>query len=335
MLPLATTRHWVGLTLKHAHPRWRATLARHFIALIILGLFGAISISIVSSETRAKGVAEITKEAGASVFNQTLPTCDSSIAFVDADFDGDGIPIGISTQICFLIAIAILGTFHCKATGAKELGAGLAVTHFSLAVALFVQYRRDTLRPADGIIGCMILDAQNAALLIQLTTKETLAARWQVGIIAACQLTGFAVIPFLVQGFRKGVLGAARSDCKQCLSVCWWAFSRNCPSVSAEGDNELIRDMMVFWLYYACRCVCAVQSIFLAAVNTQHFHLAEKDDKPLNGITFPHMAVYRHRTRPGIGAQRSAFSLSPSGRVLDEPAIVGEEASRELKQRAS
>jgi hypothetical protein len=155
----------------------------------------------------------------------------------------------------------------------------------------------------------MILDAQNSALLIQLTTKETLAARWQVGIIAACQATGLVVIAFIVQGFRQGHLGATRADCEQCLSVFWWAFLRNCPSAEADSD------MPVFWLYYACRSLCAVQAIFLAAVNTQQFHLAEKGNKPLNGITFPHMAGYRHRARRGGG--KAAGLLSPSGPSSD------------------
>ncbi|KAK4098030.1 hypothetical protein N658DRAFT_526641 [Parathielavia hyrcaniae] len=296
--------------------RW-TTLARQFIALILLCLFGAISVPIVFFKTRAEGAAEITGgEATRTQPGPLLPTCDT-IGLVDADISGDGIRIAIWTQICFLLAIAVLGTFHCKATGAKELGAGLAVTHFSLAVALVVQYGRGTLSPADAVIGAMILDAQNSALLIQLTTKETLAARWQVGIIAACEVAGLVAVPFLVQGFRRGVLGAARADCEQCLSVFWWAFLRNCPSADAAGvDSD--RDMLVFWLYYACRCLCAVQSIFLAAVNIQHFHLAEKDDQPLNGITFPHMAAQWQGPRHGgRGDMETAVpSISPSEQPL-------------------
>jgi hypothetical protein len=298
--------------------RWRTALARQLMALIVLGLLGAIFISIVFSGTRAEGASEITGHDPAALFlsNDTLPAC-QSIAQVDADIGGDGIRIAIWTQICFLVAIAVLGTFHCKATGAKELGAGLAVTHFSLAVALLVQFGRGTLTPADAVIGAMILDAQNSALLIQLTTKETLAARWQVGIIAACQATGLVVIAFIVQGFRQGRLGAARPDCEQCLSVFWWAFLRNCPSAEAGSD------MIMFWLYYACRSICAVQACFLAAVNTQQFHLAEKANKPLNGITFPHMAGYRHRARRG--GEEAAGLLSPSGQSSNTSAMTPEE----------
>jgi hypothetical protein len=195
---------WVG-----ARPPCGAGRADHqHIALIVLGLLGAIFISIAFSRTRAAGASEITGHDPAALFlfSGTLPVC-LSIAQVDADIGGDGIRIAIWTQICFLIAIAVLGTFHCKATGAKELGAGLAVTHFSLAVALLVQFGRGTLTPADAVIGAMILDAQNSALLIQLTTKMTLAARWQVGIIAACQATGLDCL------HRSGVpAGASRGD---------------------------------------------------------------------------------------------------------------------------
>ena len=316
---------------------WRriTTLGRQFIAPMTVGLFAVISISIVFSKIRAEDAANIIKvdhffdKYGYHYFcNDT-----DNAARVDADIAGDGIRIAIWTQICFLIVIAIMGTFHCKATGAKELGAGLAVTHFSLAVTLLVQHGRGTLSPADAIIGAMILDAQNSALLIQLGTKETLAARWQVGIITACQITGLAVIPLFVNSFQQGGrsrFGAPLDSSSRCLSVFWWTFFGNC---SIANDNSpyvstLCNDYdEIFWVYYCCRCICVAQSTFLALVNTQLFHLAEKGNRTLNGITFPHMSTYRNRSRRSDQEEASLLSRSdnsPGETVSEIPHEEGE-----------
>jgi hypothetical protein len=60
----------------------------------------------------------------------------------------------------------------------KEVGGGLIITHISLAVALLIQMGRNTLSSVDAAIGFMILDAQNLALQVPFSMKETLAARW-------------------------------------------------------------------------------------------------------------------------------------------------------------
>ncbi|KAK0741427.1 hypothetical protein B0T18DRAFT_420132 [Schizothecium vesticola] len=310
--------------------RRQTTIFRQFIAPLILGVFAAVSIGVAFSKSRTVDRPDA-NIAPSSVdrdpFGNFTQCDDSSYGpqQVDADIAGDGIRIAIWTQIGFLIFIAILGTFHCKATGAKELGAGLAATHFSLAVALLVQYGRGTLTPADAIIGAMILDAQNSALLIQLATKETLAARWQVGIIAACQLTGLAVIAFFVAAFGGGPATAdtyppPSPDCRQCLRVFWWAFLRSkaCSGVTDDGQRTGYIEKVVFGVYYACRCLSSVQAIFSAFINTQHFHLAEKENRPLNAITFPHLAAYRDRVRLG-GDPETASLQSPSNTPSDVP----------------
>jgi len=65
---------------------------------------------------------------------------------LDADIAGEGVRIAAFAQVCVLILVSC-GNFHTKATGSKEVGAGLAVTSVSLAMALMVRMRRGTLTP--------------------------------------------------------------------------------------------------------------------------------------------------------------------------------------------
>jgi predicted anti-sigma-YlaC factor YlaD len=103
------------------------------------------------------------------------PQCDFSL---DADIAGIGVRIAAFMQVCVLAFVSLLGVFHCRATGVKELGARLLYTSVSLKMALVVRMCRGSLAPADAAVGAMILDGQNMALSIQLTAKETLASRW-------------------------------------------------------------------------------------------------------------------------------------------------------------
>jgi hypothetical protein len=86
----------------------------------------------------------------------------------------------LDPTVVFFFVIAVQGCFHEAPTAGKEVGAGLLVTHISLAIALIVPLIRGNLSMVDAVLGSMILDGQNTALSIQLSTKETLAARWQV-----------------------------------------------------------------------------------------------------------------------------------------------------------
>ncbi|KAH6641865.1 hypothetical protein F5144DRAFT_149880 [Chaetomium tenue] len=209
---------------------------------------------------------------------------------IDADVAGMGVRIAVWVQVSVLILITLMGNFHLKATGAKEMGAGLVLTHVSLAIALLVQLRRATLSPPDAAAGAMILDAQNMALSIQLAAKETLAARWQVGIVVLTQVFGLSIVPVLVSNFFEGSF--ATEECG-CLTVFWWAWLSNCLPSS--------RERAVFWVYYASRCVGFCQAAFHAIYNTETFHEAEpkgrgdSDDEQekgglLVGITYPYIA---------------------------------------------
>ncbi|KAF1961617.1 hypothetical protein CC80DRAFT_531482 [Byssothecium circinans] len=214
---------------------------------------------------------------------------------VDADVAGDGVRIAVWAQVSVLILISLLGSFHSNATGAKEIGAGLVLTHLSLAIALVVQVSRRTLTLADAATGAMILDAQNIALSIQFSAKETLAARWQVSIAIMVQLFGLAVLPVLVSKLGDGSF--ATDDCRR-LTVFWWAWLGNCTTCS--------RETVVFWTYFTCRCVGFCQTTFHSLYNTQSFHLAELE-RPgdnankeqnrggtLDGITYPYISRHGH-----------------------------------------
>ncbi|KAK7699602.1 hypothetical protein SLS64_011556 [Diaporthe eres] len=190
-------------------------------------------------------------------------------ASVDGDIGGQGVQIAVWAQVGVLLAISVLGSFHTSATGAKEVGAGLVLTHASLSIALLTQMRLGTLSSADAIVGSMILDAQNVGLCIQLAAKETLAARWQVTVVVLTQAFGLVVIPVLVSNFTHGTF--ANDECR-CLTVFWWAWLSSCGSTAG-------REMPVFWTYYACRSVGFVQTSFHSLYNTSKFDKAEKSER--------------------------------------------------------
>lgn len=147
------------------------------------------------------------------------------------------------------------------ATGAKEIGAGLAITHTSLVFALLVQMRHHELSPADAIIGSMILDSQSNALSIQLTSKETLAARWQVcAIVLPCQAIGLVALPIIVHGFTKG--NYYHFDVpKECFEVFWWSWMDSCKGSSPH-------ELPIFWTYYGYRCLTFAQCCYHSVKDT-------------------------------------------------------------------
>lgn len=188
---------------------------------------------------------------------------------VDGDIAGTGAQIAVWAQVGVLLLISILGSFHTSATGAKEIGAGLLLTHVSLAIAILLQMRLGVLTSVDAVVSAMVLDAQNVGLSIQLGAKETLAARWQVRIAVVVQAFGMVVIAVLVDGF---VGGAFATESCECLTVFWWAWLSSCGASTA-------REMPVFWTYYACRCVCFCQTAFHALYNADKFDAAEKSQR--------------------------------------------------------
>ncbi|KAJ0158926.1 hypothetical protein CTA2_10626 [Colletotrichum tanaceti] len=199
---------------------------------------------------------------------------------VDADIAGRGIRFAAWTQIGVLLFVALLGTFHNNATMAKEIGAGLVVTHLSLNIALLISRRDINRTTAEVVLGSMMLDAQNSALSIPLVTKETLAARWQVVVTVVCQGLGLAVLGVILHDISDDRFV---EDC-QCVEVAWWG------DVGAGDDNCDRQDMRAMWIYYSCRLVSFAQSSFHSLMNMEAFHEAENQsggEGTLKDLTFP------------------------------------------------
>jgi hypothetical protein len=197
-------------------------------------------------------------------------------AGADGDIAGDGVRVALWAQVIVLMLLSMIGSFHREASGIKEVGAGLVLTHMSLAIAILVQMERGSLSSADAILGAMLLDAQNISMSIQLAAKEALAARWQVGIVLVTEVFGLAVSAELVRRFASGSF--ATDDCG-CLTVFWWAWLSNC-------QESPLDEMPIYWTYYACRCVILIQTTVHSALNTEAFDKAEKDDKPPENVTY-------------------------------------------------
>ncbi|OWY45779.1 hypothetical protein AALT_g10323 [Alternaria alternata] len=159
-----------------------------------------------------------------------------------------------------------MGFFHEEDTGMKDIGGGLILTHVSLVIALIVQLCKGTSTSVDAAIGATILDAQNVALHVPLSAKQTLAARWQVILLMPTQILGLVFLPVLVFKLNRGDFAA--DDCK-CLYVFWWSRLGDC------GESPK-KELSVFWVYYSVRWVIWFQSSLHAMYNTDWFHRAEK-----------------------------------------------------------
>ena len=269
---------------------------RQFVVPVLLGFFATIFIPTITA-TRNQNRAELQ-----SFGTQSQLPCNIT---VDADIGGDGIRFSIWAQEGVILFIVFLGSIHTSATGVKEVGAGIFITHVALAIALLVQMGRGTLTPADAILGSIILDSQNNALSIQFLSKETLASRWQVRITVAGQLLGLVLVPILVTKFVHGDFAPADGDCA-CVTVFWWAWLSNCPGLPS-------REAVIFWLYYAVKCLFVFQSEGSALFNSRKFHEAEKyRDTPLEGITYPFSTETTLKIDAATEAPTTAISLRPA-----------------------
>ncbi|KXH65840.1 hypothetical protein CSAL01_03773 [Colletotrichum salicis] len=265
---------------------------QYLIAPVSVGIFGIISIPLIFDLKKGTEGDVFLKPTSATSGCQ-LP---QERAKVDADIGGYGIRIAVWAQEFVIFFIALMGTFHSKVAGATEIGAGLIITHFSLAIALLVQLiqvknKLSVLTPASAILGAMILDSQNMALSILLINKQTLASRWQVGIVIFCQAMTMVLIPILVRGFLGKLsnthLSSDAGGCKF-IQVFWWGKLRNFPYDQNPSIKFKRVEPSVFWVYFTFRCIVYIQSSFHALMNTHIFHEAKKDrTKTLKGITHP------------------------------------------------
>ncbi|KAI0965041.1 hypothetical protein F4678DRAFT_485665 [Xylaria arbuscula] len=186
----------------------------------------------------------------------------------DADIIGDGVRIGTWILVGVLFLTAVLGSF-LRDAATKELGAGLLVTHVSLAIALVIPLARRKLSPIDAILGALILDVQSSAMAIQLTAKETLASRWQTVLALLSQVLGLSIEGILVNWFSKDWL--FKNDKCSCFSVFWWSWFSNCANVT---PNTAIP----FWIYFGLRWVYVVHMGWLALSEASKFDMSKKVD---------------------------------------------------------
>ncbi|KAI4643916.1 uncharacterized protein J4E79_011188 [Alternaria viburni] len=241
-----------SLTSKAKRLLMKADISRALIPL----LFTTLSVVIVS----------VLFSGASDTYRATENACSTK---PDADISGVGVRASIWGQIAMLILISSSGHLHKKETAIKEVAGGLILTHVSLAIAIIVQMYKKTLTSVDAAIGAVILDAQNIALLIPVTAKQTLAARWQVLILIPAQILGLVFLPVLVVKFTKG--GFASKDCK-CLTIFWWSRLSDC---NAFSGNEL----SLFWIYYTLRWMMWIHSSFHSLYNAEWFHRSEKEGR--------------------------------------------------------
>ncbi|KAI0169841.1 hypothetical protein GGR52DRAFT_486016 [Hypoxylon sp. FL1284] len=192
----------------------------------------------------------------------------------DADIVGDGVRATAWTQVGVLFFIASTGAFHSSKTAAKEIGAGLIVTHISLAIALLVPLARYQLSPVDAVLGAVILDAQGNSLSVQLVNKDTMASRMQVRLTVITQLLGLITEGVLVGLFTKNKLPP--TDSCACFSVFWWAWFGNCPtSATALQPTQSVP----FWIYFGYRAICTAHGGYFAETRAKVFDIADKWDR--------------------------------------------------------
>ncbi|KAK3386408.1 hypothetical protein B0H63DRAFT_540257 [Podospora didyma] len=193
---------------------------------------------------------------------------------MDGDIAGVGVRAALWVQQGWIWVSVTTGPFLDRSqrpTGVKELAAGLIITHLSLAIAILVQMRQQTLSPLDAAIGVMLLDAQSLALAVSFSSREILAARWEVVMVSLAQVLGMVVIGVVVARFDH--LKFAGDEC-DCFSFFWWAWQSSCFSPSlplAEGA--------IFWVYYTFRWLSSLQNWHFSMRYMWEFNILERTDK--------------------------------------------------------
>lgn len=144
-----------------------ARITLGYVTTFLYAIFAACLVSAATTRTSA-----ITSVNGSSDCSEYLQ--------LDPDIAGLGTRWAAWIQIGALSIVYFLGLAIREPIGAKELGGGLLLTHVALAISIVFQLSKGSLSSVNGIIAVLILDSQNSALSIQFSTKDTLAARWQV-----------------------------------------------------------------------------------------------------------------------------------------------------------
>ncbi|KAF3935140.1 hypothetical protein ABW20_dc0103342 [Dactylellina cionopaga] len=177
--------------------------------------------------------------------------------------------VGFGLQITVNFLVVIYGITFVPGSGApRELGSGLMLTHISLAMAILLN--RNGLSAFESVIGAMILDFQNNALLVHLCAVESLAARWQVRIVLLTALAGLAMLGVLMKRVDSSQLQS--SECG-CVTIVWWGLISTC------GPHRVSPS---WWVYYAYRVISFLSIALWADYNTSYYDALEKGSKDPN-----------------------------------------------------
>ncbi|CAG9954733.1 unnamed protein product [Clonostachys rosea f. rosea IK726] len=270
---LSTLRH-KAYSILRALRRNAYSILRHiqyFIAPSLLAIVAIVFAPAIFAPVYRDGVSVVIP-----LSSTPNAACQSPpVATIDADIAGTGIRFVLWAQMELLVLLAIVGHCHSKVLGVKEIGGCVALTHFSLAVALITQMIEGKFTSPDAIVSAMLLDAQGSAMSITLAVKDILASRWQVWLTIMSQTFGWVVLVVCVVMFGAGGFVSNDENSCFCIKVFWWGWLTDCPETAGAGEAVII------WIYLACRIIGSIHGAFFAISNTEQFHLAEKSPRRL------------------------------------------------------
>ncbi|KAK6345865.1 hypothetical protein TWF730_010208 [Orbilia blumenaviensis] len=197
---------------------------------------------------------------------------------LNSDIGGIGNMVGFGLQVVTTFVVALLGLIDTKSGGPKEIGAGIVITHISLSLAIISNREISTF---DAIVGAMIIDFQNNALVIHLSAKDTLAARWQVRTVLAVAFTGLTILGNLMMRTHRGEFGSSEVPCG-CVSIFWWGLLSTC-----EG-----RVPLSWWIYYVYRWVSFILVAFWSEYNTLYYDKWEKRSVEMYNYLYKYLYEY-------------------------------------------
>jgi hypothetical protein len=199
------------------------------------------------------------------------------LGLIDSDIVNVGMWYSLFIQAVPVRTVILLGLFHGKPTGIKELGAGILLSQAGTTLSLAVHMADRTLNHLDAIFGFIILNALIAGTTILLSTEEVLAARWMVYVASLLQLTGFVVLGVGL-GMLQKVISTATGYEK--FGVIWLGW------VEPFGKGVPFD----LWLYFFWRLISWLLNVTecfrLTTVYHQEEHLAlQPDDRASTALS--------------------------------------------------
>ncbi|UJO16114.1 uncharacterized protein CLAFUR5_04721 [Fulvia fulva] len=187
---------------------------------------------------------------------------------VNADIGGTGIRVGLYIPVCLALLTLGLGNLHRDDTGAKEIGSAQLLTLFYLNFNAFKAATAGfkELTFPEVIVACMTIDFTAAGLHMTTSSKETLAARWFMGVSALNQIVAVVMIIAMLARIKHNYTDLPGVD------IVWWSRIN-----SHSGPSKAV------WLYIAARCLILAHGLWLDARYSPLFHRLEKDWSYLAG----------------------------------------------------